>query len=64
LLSAGRARSSFICDHLAGATALSEILSITGIEEVESLARYARHVDGVTSSKAGLRRRLADEGHR
>jgi hypothetical protein len=64
LVSAGRGRASFICDHLAAGTALSEVLSITGIDEVESLARYARHVSGVTSSKAALRRCLADEGHR
>ena len=64
LLSAGRGRASFICDHLGRGTALSEILAITGIEEVESLARYARHVEGVSASKAALRRRLAGEGHR
>jgi hypothetical protein len=64
LMSAGRGRASFICDHLAGGTPLSEVLAITGIEEVESLARYARHAEGVTSSKAALRRSLADEGHR
>jgi len=64
LLSAGRGRASFICDHLAGATALSEILAITGIEEVESLARYARHIEGVTASKAALRRCLATEARR
>jgi hypothetical protein len=63
-LSAGRGRASFICDHLAGSTALSEILAATGIDEVESLARYARHVPGVTSSKANLRRRLAGETRR
>jgi hypothetical protein len=64
LLSAGRGRASFICDHLAAGTALSEILAITGIDEVESLARYARHVKGVSSSKAGLRRSLATEVRR
>jgi hypothetical protein len=64
LVSAGRGRVSFICDHLAGGTPLSEILAVTGIEEVESLARYARHVQGVSSSKAALRRCLAAEGHR
>ncbi|MHB1712840.1 MAG: hypothetical protein ACYCV7_15815 [Acidimicrobiales bacterium] len=63
-LSAGRGRSSFICDHLAGGTALSEILLLTGIEEVESLARYARHVEAMTSSKAALRRRLDSEARR
>src|SRR6266478_3668542 len=51
-LSMSRARSSFICDHLAAGTALSEILAITGIIEAESLARYARHVPGMSASKA------------
>jgi hypothetical protein len=64
LLSAGRGRASFICDHLGRGTSLSEILAATGIAEVESLARYARHVDGVTSSKADLRRSLAAESRR
>jgi integrase len=54
-LSMSRARSSFICDHLAAGTALGEVLAITGIAEPESLARYARHVPGVSSSKAALR---------
>jgi hypothetical protein len=63
-LSAGRGRSSFICDHLGRGTPLSEILLLAGIEEVESLARYARHVEGVSSSKAALRRSLAGEGGR
>ena len=60
-LSSGRCRSSFICDHLAAGTPLSEVLAVTGIEEVESLARYGRHVEGMTSSKADLRRRLNSE---
>jgi hypothetical protein len=60
-LSLGRARSSFICDHLAAGTALGEILAITGIAEPESLARYARHVPGVSSSKAALRARRRAE---
>jgi hypothetical protein len=63
-LSARRGRASFIGDHLAEGTAVSEILRLTGIYEVESLARYARRVPGVSSSKAALRRSLADEGHR
>ena len=50
----GRCRSSFICDHLAAGTPLGELLAITGICQAESLARYARHVDGAPS-KAVLR---------
>jgi len=56
--SSGRARSSFICDHLAAGTPLWELLYISGICEVESLLRYARHVPGAPGSKAELRRRL------
>jgi integrase len=50
----GRCRSSFICGHLAAGTPLRELLVITGIGQAESLARYARHVDGAPS-KAVLR---------
>ena len=57
--SSGRCRSSFICDHLAAGTALAELLYISGIAQVESLLRYARHVAGAPSSKAELRARLA-----
>jgi integrase len=53
-LSIRRARSSFICDHLAAGAPLGELLAITGICEAESLARYARHVSGAPS-KAVLR---------
>jgi integrase len=53
-LSMRRARSSFICDHLAAGAPLGELLAITGIREAESLARYARHVEGAPS-KAVLR---------
>ena len=53
-LGASRCRSSFICDHLAGDTPLRELLAITGICQAESLARYARHVDGAPS-RAALR---------
>jgi len=60
-LSMGRARSSFVCDHLAAGTALRVLLAITGITEAESLARYARHVPGVTASKAALRARWRAE---
>jgi hypothetical protein len=57
-LSSGRARSSFICDHLAAGTPLRELLYISGICEVESLLRYARHVPGAPRSKAELRKKL------
>jgi integrase len=60
-LSASRARSSFICDHLAAGTALPALLAITGIIEAGSLARYSRHVAGVSSSKAALRARCRAE---
>jgi integrase len=53
-LSMRRARSSFICDHLAASTPLGELLAITGIREAESLARYAHHV-GSAPPKAVLR---------
>jgi hypothetical protein len=59
----GRARASFVCGHLAAGTPLSELLAISGLVEVESLARYAAHVDAVPASKAGLRERLAGERH-
>jgi len=50
----GRCRSSFICGHLAAGTPLRELLAITGICQAESLARWARHVDGAPA-KAVLR---------
>jgi integrase len=53
-LRASRCRSSFICDHLAAGTPLRQLLAITGICHAESLARYARHVDGAPP-KAALR---------
>jgi len=53
-LTVSRCRSSFICDHLAAGTPLRELLAITGICQAESLARWARHVDGAPS-KAALR---------
>jgi integrase len=53
-LSLGRCRSSFICDHLAAGTPLRKLLAITGICQAESLARYARQVDGAPP-KAALR---------
>jgi hypothetical protein len=60
-LSANRCRSSFICDHLAAGTPLSVLLEMSGVKEVESLLRYARHVEGAPRSKAALRRLLASE---
>ena len=63
-LSVSRARSSFICDHLAAGTPLHDLLAITGIAEAESLARYARHVPGVSRSKAALRARWRAEARR
>lgn len=61
-LSMGRGRASFICDHLGAGTSLSVLLSMAGIVEVESLARYARHVEGMDHSKASLRARRLAEG--
>ena len=60
-LSAGRCRASFLCDHLAAGTALHELLAVAGVAEPESLARYARHVPGASSSKAALRARWRAE---
>ena len=36
-------------------TALGELCSMAGLESVESLLRYARHVEGAPQSKAALR---------
>ena len=60
-LSMRRARSAFICDHLAGGTPVGVLLSVTGIAEAGSLARYARRVAGVSSSKGVLRARCRAE---
>ena len=56
-----RARAAFICDHLAGGTPVPVLLAITGIAEAGSLARYARHLAGVSSSKGALRARWRAE---
>src|SRR5260370_23551317 len=56
-LSMSRARSSFICDHLAAGTQLRTLLAATGIAGAESLARSARHVPAMTASTAALRAR-------
>ena len=60
-LSLRRARSSFICHHLAAGTPVPVLLAITGIAEAGSLARYARHVSGISSSKGALRARCRAE---
>jgi len=60
-LSVGRCRSSYICGHLASGGKLSVLLGLTGIAEVESLWRYAAHVEGFPTSKAVLRQMLRAE---
>ena len=60
-LSLRRARSAFICGHLAAGTPVGVLLAITGIAEAGSLARYARHVAGISSSKGVLRERWRAE---
>ena len=60
-LSLRRARSSFICGHLAAGTPVPVLLAVTGIAEAGSLARYARHVPGISSSKGALRARWRAE---
>ena len=60
-LSLRRARSSFICHHLAAGTPVPVLLAITGIAEAGSLARYARQVAGIGSSKGALRARWRAE---
>jgi len=57
-LVSGRARSTFICFHLSAGTSLGELCAMAGLEGVESLLRYARHVDGGPHSKAQLRAAL------
>jgi integrase len=60
-LSPRRARSTFICHHLAAGTPVGVLLAITGIAGAGSLARYARHVAGISSSKGVLRARCRAE---
>ena len=60
-LSLRRARAAFICGHLAAGTPVPVLLAVTGIAEAGSLARYARHVRGVSSSKGALRARWRAE---
>ena len=63
-LSMGRCRATFICDHLAAGAPVPVLLAITGIAETGSLARYARHVPGISSSKGSLRARWRAETSR
>ena len=63
-MSLRRARSTFICGHLAAGTPVGALLAITGIAEAGSLARYARHVAGISSSKGALRARCRAENSR
>ena len=60
-LSLRRARSTFICGHLAAGTPVGVLLAVTGIAEAGSLARYARNVRGISSSKGALRARWRAE---
>ena len=60
-LSMGRARATFICGHLTAGTPIPLLLAVTGIAEAGSLARYARHVAGVSSSTGALRARWRAE---
>jgi integrase len=60
-LSMRRARSTFICGQLAAGTPVPVLLAVTGIAEAGSLARYARHVAGISSSKGALRARWRAE---
>jgi integrase len=57
-LVSGRARSTFICAHLGAGTPLDQLCAMAGLEGVESLLRYARHVEGAPRSKAQLRAAL------
>ena len=61
-LSLRRARSELhLRRHLAAGTPVGVLLAVTGIAEAGSLARYARHVAGVSSSKGVLRERWRAE---
>ena len=60
-LSMRRARSTFICGHLAAGTPVPVLLAATGIAEAGSLARYARHVPGISSATGALRARWRAE---
>jgi integrase len=60
-MSLRRARSAFIRGHLAAGIPVGVLLAITGMAEAGSLARYARHVSGISSSKGALRARCRAE---
>lgn len=53
-LSTGRARSSYLCAHLERDTALYQLCELSGLEDVDSLLRYARHVPSAPQSKSAL----------
>ncbi len=57
----GRCRSTFICSHLQAHTPLGELCALAGLGGVESLLRYARHVEGAPHSKAALRAQRSRE---
>ncbi len=63
-LTLSRCRSTFICGNLAAGTPVGVLLTITGIAEAGSLARYARHVTGISSSEGALRARWRAENTR
>lgn len=54
-MSSLRARSSYICDHLAAGTPLRRLMYLSGIDQVESLLRYVCYVPGAPKTKAQLR---------
>lgn len=56
-LTSARARSTFVCWHLAQRTPLTQLCEVAGLHGVESLLRYARHVSSAPQSKAQLRAR-------
>ena len=57
-MSSLRARSSYICDHLAAGTPLGRLMYLSGIDQVESLLRYVCYVPGAPKTKAQLRHAL------
>ncbi len=52
-----------MCDHLAAGTPLLALLAMAGIAEAESLARYARHVPGMSIVEGGAAGAVARGGH-
>ena len=61
VLSSARARSTFLCTHLANSTPLRELCAMAGLIDVESLLRYALHVPGAPQTKAQLRARASQQ---